>query len=90
MQIKLTQSGGLTGKKMSAVTNTNLSTDEWHALITELKKDTDEKRTKKDAHHYTLQQTSDDSTKTLIDLDAIPEKHDALFKKLFDNLKVTG
>ena len=90
MNIKLTQSGGITGKKMTAVTNINLSLEDWNTLITQIQKNPDDKRTKKDAHHYTLQQTSDDSTKTLIDLDAIPEKHDVLFKKLFDNLKVTG
>lgn len=87
MQITLTQSGGIVGKKMTASLNSALTDKDWQALIEAIKVDTTEKRSKRDAFSYTLQKKEDEGSITNIDIGAIPDVHNDLFKKLFDSLK---
>ena len=84
MNIKLIQSGGLAGKKMTAVAASKLNDADWSELINGVKK----KVTKRsaDAFNYTLQKEGDDASKTVIDISDIPAKYEPLFKKLFDKL----
>ena len=85
MNIKLVQSGGLGGKKMTAVAASKLSAEEWNELIAVTKKKASNKRSP-DAFHYTIQKDGDENSKAVIDISSIPEKHEGLFKKLFDKL----
>ena len=55
MQITLTQSGGIAGKKLTTSLNTTLTEKEWELLIGTIKIDTTEKSRKRDALSYTLQ-----------------------------------
>lgn len=87
MQITLTQSGGIAGKKMTASLNSTLTDKDWEALIEAIKVDTTEKSSKRDAFSYTLQKKKDEGSITSIDIGAIPDAHNDLFKKLFDSLK---
>lgn len=87
MQITLTQSGGIAGKKMTASLNSALTDKDWEALIEVIKVDTSEKNRKRDAFSYTLQKKGDEGSKKNIDIGAIPDVHNDLFKKLFDSLK---
>ena len=87
MQIKLTQSGGLTGTKMAATAKSTLTEEEWNSLIEAVKKPVDADKKKRDSLHYTLQKTDDANSKESIDIRLIPESHNELFKKLFDELK---
>jgi hypothetical protein len=84
MKIKLIQSGGIAGKKMTASVNSKLSKKEWDELIAVLKKETSSTRSIKDGFNYILE---NEESKTVIDIQSIPDKHEALFKKLFDELK---
>jgi hypothetical protein len=84
MKIKLIQSGGIAGKKMTASVNSKLSKKEWDELIAALKKETSSTRSIKDGFNYILE---NEDSKTVIDVRTIPGKHEDLFKKLFDNLK---
>jgi hypothetical protein len=86
MNIKLIQSGGLAGKKMTAVAASKLNEADWSELIGVVKKKTGNKRSA-DAFSYVIQKEEDDNSKTIIDISNIPVKHEALFKKLFDKLK---
>ena len=88
MKVKLIQSGGIVGKKMTASANSKLTQKEWDELIAVTKKETSATRAIKDGFHYVLQNEADENSKTVIDIQAIPEKHDALFKKLFEALKI--
>lgn len=87
MKIKLIQSGGIAGTKLTANVTSKLTDAEWESLIASTKKSSDAGRKAKDAFHYTLQKEDDDATKTVIDIQAIPEEHNELFEKLFNNLK---
>ena len=87
MKVKLIQSGGIVGKKMTASANSKLTQKEWDELIAVTKKESSATRAIKDGFNYVLQNEEDENSKTMIDIQAIPEKHDALFKKLFENLK---
>lgn len=88
MKLKLIQSGGIAGKKMTALVNSRLSKKDWDALIAVLKKGASPGRAVKDGLNYVLQQEEEESSKTVIDIQAIPEEHNELFRKLFENLKV--
>lgn len=87
MQITLTQSGGLAGKKLAASLNSTLTDKEWKILIDTIKANVAEKSKKRDAFSYTLQKKEEEATKTSIDISAIPAAYDDLFKKLFDGLE---
>lgn len=87
MQITLTQSGGLAGKKLAASLNSTLTDKEWKILIDTIKANVAEKSKKRDAFSYTLQKKEEEATKTSIDISAIPAVYDDLFKKLFDGLE---
>lgn len=87
MQITLTQSGGLTGKKMTAFVNVLLTEKQWDLLIIAVKSKGAKDRKNKDAFTYTLQKNDEAQTKTSIDISAIPETYNDLFKKLFEGLK---
>ena len=87
MQITLTQSGGIAGKKLTTSLNTTLTYKEWELLLGTIKIDTTEKSRKRDTLSYTLQKKDDKGSITSIDIGAIPDAHTDLFKKLFDGLK---
>jgi len=87
MKIKLVQSGGIAGKKMSASATHKLTKEEWDELVAASKKETSSSRSIKDGFHYVLQNEEDENSRTVIDIQSIPEKYDELFKKLFDRLK---
>jgi len=87
MKIKLVRSGGIAGKKMSASADHKLTKEEWDELVAASKKGTSSTRGIKDGFNYVLQNEEDENSKTVIDINAIPEKYERLFKKLFDNLK---
>ena len=86
MNIKLIQSGGLGGKKMTAHAAAKLNAEEWNELVAVIKKKASNNRSA-DAFHYIIQKDGDDDSKTVIEISSIPEKHESLFKKLFDKLK---
>jgi hypothetical protein len=88
MKIKLIQSGGIAGKKMSASVDHKLTKEEWDELIAASKKQASSTRTIKDGFHYVLQNAEDENSKEAIDIQAVPEKYEPLFKKLFENLKL--
>jgi hypothetical protein len=88
MKITLIQSGGITGSKMTAKINSKLTEADWEKLVDATKKATGTASKSKDAFHYTLLKDDDDATKTVINIQQIPEEHDELFTKLFENLKV--
>ncbi|HMK03052.1 MAG TPA: hypothetical protein VK489_02630 [Ferruginibacter sp.] len=87
MKIKLIQSGGIAGKKMSASANHKFTKEQWDDLIAVSKKAASSTRSIKDGFNYVLENEEDENSKTAIDIQAIPEKYDKLFKKLFDKLK---
>ena len=87
MEIKLTQSGGLAGKKMEATVDSKLSEKEWKDLLEAISKKTENSNTIKDGFTYTLQKNEDNTTKMAIDITAIPEVHNDLFTKIFNELK---
>ena len=87
MEIKLTQSGGFADKKMEAIVNSKLSEKEWDALLKAVAKKPENDGKAKDAFSYTIQKNQEDKTKMAIDIQAIPEIHNDLFKKIFDELK---
>lgn len=87
MQIILTQSGGIAGKKLTASLNSTLTDKEWKILIDTIKINAAEKSNKRDAFSYTLQKNDEEATKTRIDISTIPVAYNDLFKKLFDGLK---
>ena len=87
MEIKLTQSGGLAGKKMEATVDSKLSEKEWEQLLEAVSKKTEKSNKMKDAITYTIQQNEDEATKMAIDITAIPEEHNDLFTKIFNELK---
>ena len=87
MQITLTQSGGIAGKKMKGSSQSALTDKDWEALIEAIKVDTTEKSRNRDAFSYTLQKKGDEGSTTSINIGAIPDGHNDLFKKLFDSLK---
>ena len=88
MEIKLTQSGGLAGKKMEAIVNSKLSEKEWDALLEAVAKKPEKAGKAKDAFSYTLEKSDGDKTIKVIDIQAIPEIYNDLFKKIFDELKL--
>lgn len=88
MKIKLIKTGGIAGKKMSAVAATNFNQADWDTLIRLIKREEKGPGKKRDAFNYQLQQDDDDSTKTPIHIQDIPEKYRAVFKELFENMKV--
>ena len=88
MKIKLIQSGGIAGKKMTASVSSKLNEKDWDELVALLKKEAPATRAVKDGQHYVLQNEEDANSKTVINIQSIPEKYNALFKKLFENLKV--
>jgi hypothetical protein len=85
VNIKLIQSGGIAGKKKTAVTDSKLTDKDWDGLVTALSKKTGRGKMR-DAFHYSIQKEGDDASKTTIDINAIPDEHEGLFKKLFDSL----
>lgn len=87
MQITLTQSGGLAGKKLAASLNSTLTDKDWKILIDTIKANVTEKSKKRDAFSYTLQKKEEEATKTSINISAIPAAYDDLFKKLFEGLE---
>ena len=87
MEIKLTQSGGLAGKKMEATVESKLSEKEWDQLLEVVSKKTENNNKMKDAITYTIQKNEDETTKMAIDITAIPEVHNDLFTKIFNELK---
>jgi hypothetical protein len=86
MRIKLVQSGGIAGKKMAASAEHKLTKKEWDELVGALKRRSST-RSVKDGISYILQNEKDENSKAVIDIEAIPEKYEGLFKKLFDRLK---
>ena len=87
MQIKLIQSGGLTGTKMAATVACKLSENDWYTLVKAVSKKPGVNNKAKDGFSYTLQKNEDDTSKTAIDIQAIPEVHNELFEKIFNKLK---
>ena len=87
MQIKLIQSGGLTGTKMAATVASKLSENDWDTLVKAVAKKPGANSKTKDGFTYTLQKNEDDTSKTAIDIQAIPEVHNELFEKIFNKLK---
>lgn len=87
MQIILTQSGGFAGKKLIASSDSTLTEKDWEDLIDTIKITTIDKNKKRDAFSYTLQKKEEAASKTSIDISALPDAHNKLFKKLFDDLK---
>ena len=87
MQIRLTQSGGLAGKKMTALVNVLLTEKQWNLLIAAVKSNGAKNSKSKDAFTYTLQKNEEEETKKSIDISAIPDAYNDLFKKLFEGLK---
>jgi translation initiation factor 1 (eIF-1/SUI1) len=85
VNIKLIQSGGIAGKKMTAVADAKLTEKEWESLVASLAKKAGSGKMR-DAFHYSIQQEGNDASKATIDIHAIPDEHEAMFKKLFDNL----
>ena len=55
MEIKLTQSGGLAGKKMEAIVNSKLSEKEWDALLEAVAKKPEKADKAKDSFNYTIE-----------------------------------
>ena len=87
MEIKLTQSGGLSGKKIEATVNSELSEKEWKDLLEAVSKKAKNRNNFKDAITYTIQKKEDETTKMAIDITDIPEVHNDLFTKIFNELK---
>ena len=86
MNIKLIQSGGIAGKKRIAVASTKLTDKDWDGLITAAATKENKSR-QRDSFHYSIQKEGDDASKTIIDIDAVPDEHEGLLKKLMDKLK---
>ncbi len=87
MKIKLTQSGGIAGKKMEAIVDTKLSESEWNLLIKAVAKTPEVNTKTKDGINYSLQNNQDDNASIPIDIAAIPTVHNDLFTKIFNKLK---
>jgi hypothetical protein len=86
MKLKLIQTGGVVGKTMAAQVSCKMKEEELAALVSAVKKKTVRGRAK-DAHSYILEKDGDAQNSVVIDINAIPPEHNALFKKLFENLK---
>jgi hypothetical protein len=86
VKLKLIQSGGIAGKTMVAEANCKLKEKELAELMKTVKSQRSRGKAK-DAESYVLQKSDDDKTAVKIDLSAIPETHNELFKKLFENLR---
>lgn len=86
MIIKLIKTGGIIGKKLTATAEWNFSAAEFATLINAIKRGESGQR-KKDAFNYSIQQSADETTRVPISIQLIPEKYNAFFKELFDNLK---
>ncbi len=86
MKLKLTQSGGITGKKMTAAVKSKLKDKDWAELVEAIKKGKVTKRGM-DTEYYFLQKEDDAGSNVQIDINSIPAKHTVLFKTLFENLK---
>ncbi len=88
MKLKLIQSGGLAGKPMTATVSGKLKEEEWAELAKLLRKKSSMRGSAmRDAFHYTLQRDDDEQSNIVIDINTIPEKHQALFQLLFEKLK---
>lgn len=87
MKIKLIKAGGIAGKKMSATADANLTAKEWDELIDLIKREPSGAGKRRDAFSYALQKLNDEESKTPIHIQQVPDKHKALFKTLFENMK---
>lgn len=84
--IKLIKSGGPVGNKMSASTEWNFSSAEWSELVHAIRRSEGAGKSR-DAFHYSIQQGEDESSRVPVNIQSIPDRFEATFKKLFDGMK---
>lgn len=72
---------------MAASAVWTFSAKEWDELMDAIKRG--KANTKmRDAFHYSIQKNDDEKTEVPVSIQNIPPKFSAIFKKLFDNMKV--
>jgi len=88
MQLKLSRSGGLVGKRMTGEIQVDISNEEWTRLSSAIKIERpDPDKRKKDAFNYSIEIIGNEDSKIAFNPNRVPEQYHKLFKSLFDALK---
>ena len=88
MKIKLTKSGGLTGKNLSAEVDWKLTKAEWESLAKSISTQSPKvSKRVKDSFSYQLEVAGKDGKPILFNPNLVPEEYKNLFQALFDGLK---
>jgi hypothetical protein len=88
MKLRLSRSGGLTGKIMQGEVKCELTEKDYQHLVSSIRiAETSSLRKKKDAFTYTLEKVGTKPASTVIDPEKVPPAYDPIFKALFESLK---